>query len=141
MLTREELQGHWNQVKGQIQERWGEITNDELREVEGNTDQLVGLIQQKTGATRREIEGFLEETVQNAGGKLHEASEAARQYAHRAGEAWNQQYAHVNRQMEASYEEAEEMVRTRPLESVGVAFGAGLIAGAVLSLVFRSGRA
>lgn len=43
--------------------------------------------------------------------------------------------------MEASYEEAEEMVRTRPLESVGVAFGAGLIAGAVLSLVFRSGRA
>lgn len=47
MLTREELQGHWNQVKGQIQERWGEITNDELREVEGNTDQLVGLIQQK----------------------------------------------------------------------------------------------
>ena len=141
MLTREELQGQWNQVKGQIRERWAEITDDDLQKVRGNTDQLVGLIQEKTGTARKEVEKFLQSSVDQGSSMINQASESARQYAHKASENLQEQYHHVSDQVRASYEDAEDMVRSRPVESIGVAFGAGLIAGAILSLVFRSGRA
>ena len=49
MTTQEEIFGHWNQLKGKVKESWGQLTDDELDEVEGKFDQLVGLIQQKVG--------------------------------------------------------------------------------------------
>jgi len=141
MLTREELQGQWNQVKGSIRERWAEITDDDLQKVKGNTDQLVGLIQQKTGTARKEVEKFLQTSAEEGGSMINQATETARQYANKASESVQEQYHQVSDQVRAGYEDAEEMVRSRPVESIGVAFGAGLIAGAILSLVFRSGRA
>ncbi|MEZ6051591.1 MAG: CsbD family protein [Planctomycetaceae bacterium] len=47
---RQEIEGQWNQVKGQVQERWGELTDDDLYKARGSADQLVGVIQQKTGS-------------------------------------------------------------------------------------------
>ena len=49
MSTQEKLVGNWNQIKGKVKQRWGQLTDDELSEVEGHFDQLVGLVQQKTG--------------------------------------------------------------------------------------------
>ncbi len=141
MVTREELQGRWNQVKGQIRERWGDITDDELQKVHGNTEKLVGLIQEKTGSTKREIESFIETSVREGAGVLNQVAETAKEYTNRAATAVSDQYQAIGEKVEANYEEAQEMVRNRPVESIGVAFGVGLIAGAVLSLVFRSSRA
>jgi len=42
--------------------------------------------------------------------------------------------------LEEGYEEAQEMVRSRPLESLTAAFGAGLIAGVLVSLLLRPSR-
>lgn len=50
----EQLKGQWKQVKGDAQARWGELTNDELDQVEGNHQKLVGLIQEKYGKTKEE---------------------------------------------------------------------------------------
>lgn len=59
------LEGKWKVLKGQIQERWGELTNDELDQIAGKSDQLIGKIQEKYGYTREEAErqlnDFLEE--------------------------------------------------------------------------------
>ena len=49
MSTQEKVIGNWNQFKGKVKQRWGQLTDDELSEVEGHFDQLVGLVQQKTG--------------------------------------------------------------------------------------------
>ena len=56
MSTQEKVMGNWNQFKGKVKQRWGQLTDDELSEVEGNFDQLVGLVQQKTGEARQQIE-------------------------------------------------------------------------------------
>ena len=56
MITRQELQGQWNQVKGQVQERWGEFSDDELMEARGSADQLVGVIQQNSSAPDAELQ-------------------------------------------------------------------------------------
>ena len=56
MSNRQQIMGHWNEVKGRLKEHWGELTDDDLQQAEGSTDQLVGVVQQKTGAARSEVE-------------------------------------------------------------------------------------
>lgn len=50
-----ELKGTWNQVKGKLKEKYGELTDDDLIYEEGKEEQLIGFIQDKTGRAREEI--------------------------------------------------------------------------------------
>ena len=87
MSTKEKVSGDWNQLKGKVKQHWGQLTDDELSEVEGNIDQLVGLVQQKTGEARQNIEKALTKMSQDAGGTISQATEAAREYANQATDA------------------------------------------------------
>ena len=40
MTTKQELKGDWKTVAGNVKEKFGQITDDELRQVEGNAEQL-----------------------------------------------------------------------------------------------------
>ena len=59
MVNAQQLQGSWNRLRGQVKEKWGTMTDDDLQLVGGNIEQIVGKIQQKTGESREAIEGFL----------------------------------------------------------------------------------
>ena len=61
MVNTQVLQGQWNQVRGQLKKKWGQLTDDDLKFANGNIDQLIGRIQHKTGEAREAIEGFLDE--------------------------------------------------------------------------------
>jgi uncharacterized protein YjbJ (UPF0337 family) len=50
------IEGQWQQAQGRIRERWGKLTDDDLARVAGKRDQFVGLLQQKYGQARDEIE-------------------------------------------------------------------------------------
>ena len=54
------LKGQWNELKGRVKERWGELTNDDLDRIEGRRDQLVGAIQKQYGRARDEAETEVE---------------------------------------------------------------------------------
>ena len=71
----------WNQLKGQIKERWGQLTDDDLQISGGNIDQFVGRIQQKTGEGREAIEKFLSELTSREAPTLSQATEVAREFA------------------------------------------------------------
>src|ERR1700704_6373778 len=86
MSTQEKVIGNWNQFKGKVKQRWGQLTDDELSEVEGNFDQLVGLVQQKTGEARQHIERTINELSSQAGGTFTDVTETARQYVDPAAE-------------------------------------------------------
>jgi len=130
MVTRQELDGSWNSVKGKLQEKWGQLTDHDLTQFKGDMNQLIGAIQSKTGETRRVVEEFLQNAVGNA-----------KDYAGKAGEVAAERYQQAKEGVEAGLHEAEEMVRRSPMESVAVAFGAGLIAGVITGLVLKSSRA
>ena len=57
------LKGQWNQFKGQIKQHWGQLTDDDLMKAQGNFDQLVGLIQQRTGQSKMAIERELQQLM------------------------------------------------------------------------------
>jgi uncharacterized protein YjbJ (UPF0337 family) len=63
-MNKDILQGKWKQMKGRAKEAWGELTDDELEQVEGNYDQLVGKLQEKYGYSReraeQEVDRFME---------------------------------------------------------------------------------
>ncbi len=52
----EKIKGSWNQTKGAVKEQWGKLTDDDLLEIEGRRDQLVGKIQTRYGITREQAE-------------------------------------------------------------------------------------
>jgi uncharacterized protein YjbJ (UPF0337 family) len=54
--TGQKWQGQWDQLKGRVKQMWGQLTDDDLKKVEGNYDRLVGLIEQRTGEAREQIE-------------------------------------------------------------------------------------
>ena len=59
-MTDPYLKGQWNELKGRVKERWGDLTNDDLDRIEGRRDQLVGAIQQQYGRSRDEVEREVE---------------------------------------------------------------------------------
>ena len=53
-MNQQTLEGNWNEIKGKLHERWGQLTNDDLQKARGNVDQLVGMIQEdRRGARAR----------------------------------------------------------------------------------------
>lgn len=50
-----EFKGTWNELKGKLKQKYGELTDDDLTYDEGLDDQLIGKLQKKLGKTRDEI--------------------------------------------------------------------------------------
>lgn len=65
-MNRDILEGKWKQLRGKVREEWGELTDDELDQINGQRDQLIGKIQEKYGYTRdeaeRQVDEFLDQT-------------------------------------------------------------------------------
>lgn len=53
--SRLQLKGNWNDLKGQLKQQYGTLTDEDLTYVEGSTDSLVGSIQRRLGKTKREV--------------------------------------------------------------------------------------
>ncbi len=61
------LKGKWAQLKGQVKEQWGKLTDDEIDELDGRRDQLVGKVQERYGIAReqaaRDVDNWLNNTA------------------------------------------------------------------------------
>ena len=52
----DQVEGNWKQFKGEIRERWGRFTEDDVEVIKGRRAQLVGKLQEKYGILREEAE-------------------------------------------------------------------------------------
>ena len=48
------LKGQWKQIRGQIKEWWGVLTDDDLDKINGRRDRLISMLQKKYGFTKEE---------------------------------------------------------------------------------------
>jgi uncharacterized protein YjbJ (UPF0337 family) len=62
------MKGKWNQVKGRVKQRWGELTDDDIARIDGSKDKLIGTLQERLGRTKdaatREVADFLHSVEQ-----------------------------------------------------------------------------
>jgi uncharacterized protein YjbJ (UPF0337 family) len=54
------LKGQWLQIKGQVRKQWGKLTDDEIDQVQGDAEILLGQLQQRYGYSREQAEQELE---------------------------------------------------------------------------------
>lgn len=59
-MTKLQLKGSWNEVKGKLKQKYAQLTDDDLTFAEGKDEEFLGRLQQKLGKSkedlRREIE-------------------------------------------------------------------------------------
>lgn len=55
------IKGTWKQLKGDIQKKWGQLTDDDLDVAEGHTEYLAGKLQERYGWTKEQAEKELKE--------------------------------------------------------------------------------
>lgn len=75
MAVKQETAGQWKSLVGAVKEKYGNITDNELTQLNGNIDQLIGLVQRKSGQTREQVEAFVHdcgEACESVVGKVSE---------------------------------------------------------------------
>lgn len=58
--TEDKIKGNWNQIKGKLKQKYGELTDDDLKYEEGQEDELIGVIQAKTGEAKEDVKKFID---------------------------------------------------------------------------------
>tara|TARA_R100001132_G_scaffold23561_1_gene22051 strand:+ start:2843 stop:3301 length:459 start_codon:yes stop_codon:yes gene_type:complete len=128
MTNKKELGGKWKTIAGEVKKKYGQITDNDLKQVEGNLDRLAGLIQKKTGQTREQVEEFYEaccDSVDSVGDQVAEL-------AGEASEAVRAGYDQATEQARQGYDETIKTVAQNPLASVGIALGVGIVCGLMI---------
>jgi uncharacterized protein YjbJ (UPF0337 family) len=60
-MNSDQLKGKWKQVKGSVKERWGKLTDDDLEVIDGQSEQLIGTIQERYGIAREAAQKQVDE--------------------------------------------------------------------------------
>lgn len=143
------LHCEWNELKDRIRDQWDSLTEKELDRVEGNFGKLTDLIQRKSGESRKAVEKQLEKLTSDSMTALAHAGEAIRNAATQASEtishastrgaeAVHDVADEAVKQVQAGYIQAKRLVNQRPVESMAVVFGLGIVTGLVSLWMFRS---
>jgi len=57
------LKGQWKQVRGQVKQWWGMLTDDDLDKINGKRDQLIGKLQKKYGYSKEQASRQIDERL------------------------------------------------------------------------------
>ena len=52
-----QLKGNWNEIKGKLKQKYGQLTDDDLKFEEGKDDEMWGRVQKKTGKAKDDLVG------------------------------------------------------------------------------------
>lgn len=52
----DQIEGQWQQLAGKAKSRWGKLTDDDLTNVAGKKDQLIGKLQERYGFIKADAE-------------------------------------------------------------------------------------
>ena len=52
----DQVEGKWKEMTGQVQQKWGKLSDDEVQQVRGDRRELSGKIQNKYGVTKEEAD-------------------------------------------------------------------------------------
>ncbi len=56
----DKIKGNWNIIKGNLKQKWADLTDDDLLYEEGKEEELLGRVQKKTGETKETINEFID---------------------------------------------------------------------------------
>ena len=66
-MNKDQFKGLWSQFKGEAKKQWGQFTDDDLMQVEGDYDKFMGVVQQRYGDQREQIQSWTDQWFQQYG--------------------------------------------------------------------------
>ena len=60
-MTTLKIKGNWNELKGKLKQKYGELTDDDLVFADGKDDEMLGRLQKKLGRTKEDIRKEIEQ--------------------------------------------------------------------------------
>jgi uncharacterized protein YjbJ (UPF0337 family) len=63
-MNSDQFKGKWIQFKGEIKKQWGQLTDDDLTEIEGNYDKFRGKVQERYGDKKADVEKWADDWYQ-----------------------------------------------------------------------------
>ncbi|MEO6740643.1 MAG: hypothetical protein ABIP20_10340 [Chthoniobacteraceae bacterium] len=148
------IDSHWDAIKGQLKQRYGQLTDNDLAFAEGKSEELLAHLRGKLQMSAEHLEKVLTDLHSEAGGKLEQIKAKVGEIAHdareKAGElkeAFKVKAAEVGGEVKehaaAAYdnareragtllEEGREYVRDNPRQSLLAAICAGFVAGLLI---------
>ena len=61
MSTKLQIKGNWNEIKGKLKQKYGQLTDDDLTFAQGKEDELLGRLQQRLGQNKEDIRRTIED--------------------------------------------------------------------------------
>ena len=60
-MNSDRIEGNWHQMLGSVKEKWGKLTDDDLKGIEGSVERLTGKVQERYGIAMEEAQKQVEE--------------------------------------------------------------------------------
>ena len=60
------VKGDWKQMKGKAREQWGKLTDDDVDQIQGRSEQLLGKLQNRYGIARDEAQRQFDAWMQSS---------------------------------------------------------------------------
>jgi uncharacterized protein YjbJ (UPF0337 family) len=65
-MNKEILEGKWKELRGRVKAWWGQLNDSDLDQIQGHYDQLIGKLQERYGYTRQEAESEIHKFLKQA---------------------------------------------------------------------------
>jgi len=59
-MNEDQFKGKWKQIKGEVKQKYADLTDDDLLYAEGKSDELLGRLQEKTGKSKEQLKDEIE---------------------------------------------------------------------------------
>lgn len=64
-MNKDQIEGRWDEFTARVKKQWGELTDDEVKQAEGNVDKLKAKVQQKYGDSRESVAAKFNELMED----------------------------------------------------------------------------
>jgi uncharacterized protein YjbJ (UPF0337 family) len=75
-----DVEGNWNEFKGLVKQQWGDLTDDDLQEIDGRRDRMIGKLQKLYDVSEERAEAMLSDGIDGIDIQGEGNYEAARRY-------------------------------------------------------------
>jgi uncharacterized protein YjbJ (UPF0337 family) len=124
------FEGNWNKLKGELRNKWGKLTDDDIERIGGNKDKLVGTLQERYGymwdEAQQVVERYLDDYGQG-GLKSKVSAVMSSENIHKLQEKFGEAVSRDNLQKLGN--DAVDTIRRYPVASLFV----GLVIGYLLA--------
>lgn len=141
------VEGARKQFAGKLKQRWGDLTSDDLKKIEGKRDEMVGLMQKKYGYTKQKAEKEIGQALAGYNDQLQGTAEnmydQVEQTMTKADEEVKQALNHYNDRVQETVDQLRDNVEQKATQvdqsvienrwlAIAAAFGLGFIVAAIV---------